>query len=103
MAKPRPGKKRGKDGGAQTQLPGTRESLSSSTTRILPMQLQIGDRLSDETGEWGSRQPSAHDGRRQDRARTRATRGSAGGHRGADMGRSRANRGEERVVTPGTA
>ena len=51
MAKPRPGKKRGKDGGAQTQLPGTRES-SSSTTRILPMQFQIGDRLSDETGEW---------------------------------------------------
>ena len=32
--------------------PDTRAPSSSSSTRILPMQLQIGDRLSDETGEW---------------------------------------------------
>ena len=38
MAKARPGKKS--------------ESVSPSTTRILPMQLKPGDRLSDETGEW---------------------------------------------------
>ena len=103
MAKPRPGKQRGKDGGDQPPLPGTRASSSSSTTRILPMQLQIGDRLSDETARVGSRQPPAHDGGRQDRARARATGGSAGGHRGADVGCSRARRGEARVVTPGTA
>ena len=38
MAKARPGKKS--------------ESVPSSITRILPMQLKPGDRLSDETGEW---------------------------------------------------
>ena len=38
MAKARPGKKS--------------ESVSPSTTRILPMQLKPGDHLSDETGEW---------------------------------------------------
>lgn len=52
MAKPRAEKKREKDGGAQPSLPGTRESSSPSAQRLLPMQLQIGDRLSDETGEW---------------------------------------------------
>jgi hypothetical protein len=38
MAKARPGKKP--------------QPAPSATTRVLPMQLQIGDRLSDETGEW---------------------------------------------------
>jgi hypothetical protein len=38
MAKARPGKKS--------------ESVAPSITRILPMQLRPGDRLSDETGEW---------------------------------------------------
>ena len=38
MARPRPEKKR--------------ELASSDTTRVLPMQLQIGDRLTDETGEY---------------------------------------------------
>jgi hypothetical protein len=58
MAKARSGKKREKDAGDQQQLPGTREpaptreASSASATRILPMQLQIGDRISDETGEW---------------------------------------------------
>jgi len=51
MAK-RAEKKREKNGGAQPPLPGTRASSTSTTTRILPMQLQVGDRLSDETGEW---------------------------------------------------
>ena len=55
MATARAEKKREKSGGAQPPLPGTREALPSSVPsakRLLPMQLQIGDRLSDETGEW---------------------------------------------------
>jgi hypothetical protein len=52
MAKTRPEKKREKDGAAQPSLPGTREPSPASATRVLPMQLHIGDRLSDETGEW---------------------------------------------------
>ncbi len=54
MAK-RAEKKREKNGGAQPPLPGTRAPSAPATpalTRILPMQLQVGDRLSDETGEW---------------------------------------------------
>jgi hypothetical protein len=51
MAK-RAEKKREKNGGAQPPLPGTRASSAPATMRILPMQLQVGDRLSDETGEW---------------------------------------------------
>jgi len=38
MAKARPGKKP--------------QPAPSATTRVLPMQLRIGDRLSDETGDW---------------------------------------------------
>lgn len=52
MAKPRAEKKREKNGGAQPPLPGTRDSSTPTVTRILPMQLQVGDRLTDETGEW---------------------------------------------------
>jgi hypothetical protein len=51
MAK-RAEKKREKNGGGQPPLPGTRESSAPATPRILPMQLQVGDRISDETGEW---------------------------------------------------
>jgi hypothetical protein len=51
MAK-RAEKKREKNGGVQPPLPGTGASSTSTTTRILPMQLQVGDRISDETGEW---------------------------------------------------
>ena len=51
MAK-RAEKKREKSGGAQPPLPGTREPSSPATTRLLPMQLQVGDRITDETGEW---------------------------------------------------
>ncbi len=54
MARARPEKKREKDGSAQPSLPGTREPAPAapSTQRVLPMQLQVGDRLSEETGEW---------------------------------------------------
>jgi hypothetical protein len=38
MAKPKPEK--------------SRESEPAGTTRVLPMELHIGDRLADETGEW---------------------------------------------------
>jgi hypothetical protein len=52
MAK-RAEKKREKNGGSQPPLPDTpKSSATSAATRILPMQLQIGDRISDETGEW---------------------------------------------------
>ena len=49
MAKPRPGKKR--DAG-QLPLPSPREPQPAAVTRVLPMQLQVGDRLADATGEW---------------------------------------------------
>ena len=52
MANARPGKKREKDGGAQPSLPGTRASATPSATRVLPMQLKMGDRIADETGDW---------------------------------------------------
>jgi hypothetical protein len=51
MAK-RAEKKREKNGGTQPPLPGTRAPSAPTMTRILPMQLQVGDRISDETGEW---------------------------------------------------
>ena len=51
MAKTRPEKKREKNSSTQPPLPGTREP-SAAATRLLPMQLKIGDRISDETGEW---------------------------------------------------
>jgi len=47
---PRPAQKRQKDPPAQPQSAGV-PSLSPGTTRILPMQLQVGDRLADETSE----------------------------------------------------
>jgi hypothetical protein len=51
MAKPRPAKK-AKTKPVQSQLPGMPPPLPPGTTRILPMQLRIGDRIADETGEW---------------------------------------------------
>ena len=51
MAK-RAEKKREKSGGAQPPLPDTREPSPPAPTRLLPMQLQVGDRITDETGEW---------------------------------------------------
>ena len=49
MAKPRPERKRDRKANGQ---PTPRAPASSSAIRVLPMQLQIGDRLSDESGEW---------------------------------------------------
>src|SRR5256712_12868619 len=51
MARPRPGKK-AKARAVQPQLPGMPPPLPPGTTRVLPMHLQVGDRFSDETGEW---------------------------------------------------
>ena len=52
MAKPQPGKKRQKTRAVQPQLPGMPPPPPPGTTRVLPMQLQIGDRMTDSTGEW---------------------------------------------------
>ena len=52
MAKPQPEKKRQKAKPVQPQLPGMPPPLPLGTTRVLPMQLQIGDRMTDSTGEW---------------------------------------------------
>ena len=51
MAK-RPEKKRQKAKPVQPPLPGMPPPLPPGTTRVLPMQLQIGDRMTDSTGEW---------------------------------------------------
>ena len=51
MAKPRPKKKPERNAGGQLPLPTPRQA-TSSTIRVLPMQLQVGDRLVDETVEW---------------------------------------------------
>jgi hypothetical protein len=52
MAKPRPGKKREKDESVQPALSGARDAAPAGTTQVLPMQFRIGDRLTDETGEY---------------------------------------------------
>jgi hypothetical protein len=56
MAKARLGKKSRPNDSAQPTLPGTREPVPSNAPlgakRLLPMQQQIGDRFSDEPGEW---------------------------------------------------
>ena len=52
MAKPRPEKKRQKSKSVQPQLPGMPPPPPPGTTRVLPMQLQVGDLLTDSTGEW---------------------------------------------------
>jgi hypothetical protein len=51
MAKPRPGKK-AKSKPVQPPLPGTPPPEPPGTTRVLPMQLQTGIRMTDSTGEW---------------------------------------------------
>ena len=52
MARPRPEKKRQKAKPVQPQLPGMPPPLPPGTTRVLPMQFQIGDRMTDSSGEW---------------------------------------------------
>src|SRR4030095_2882151 len=50
MARTRPGKK-AKARAAQPQLPGMPPPPPPGTTRVLPMQLQIGDRMTSSSGE----------------------------------------------------
>ena len=53
MARPRPEKKREKKTKpSQHPLPGMPPPEPPGTARVLPMQLQIGDRMTDSTGEW---------------------------------------------------
>ena len=52
MAKARPAKQRQKSKSVQPPLPGIPPPEPPDTTRVLPMQLQIGDRMTDSTGEW---------------------------------------------------
>ena len=52
MAEPRPEKKRQKAKPVQPPLPGMPPSEAPGTARVLPMELRVGDRLVDETGEW---------------------------------------------------
>ena len=52
VAKPRPEKKCRKSRAMQPQLPGMPPHPPPGTIRVLPMQLQPGDRLTDSTGEW---------------------------------------------------
>jgi hypothetical protein len=50
MAKPRPEKKHEQND--QPQLPGPLAAPSPAARRVLPMELQVGDRLTYEAGEW---------------------------------------------------
>jgi hypothetical protein len=52
VARPRPVKKRPKAKPVQPPLPGMPPRDPPGTTRVLPMLLRIGDRLTDETGEY---------------------------------------------------
>src|SRR5947209_6672918 len=52
MARPRPEKKRQKAKPVQPPLPGMPPPEPPGTTRVVPMLLQIGDRMTDSTGEW---------------------------------------------------
>ena len=48
----RPEKKRQKAKPIQPPLPGMPPPEPPGTTRVLPMQLQIGDQITDESGTW---------------------------------------------------
>jgi hypothetical protein len=55
VPKPRPQKKHAKqDGEGKAARPGIHGAApaATKTTRVLPMELQLGDRLTDETGEY---------------------------------------------------
>jgi hypothetical protein len=82
--KPRP-KKRQKSKPVRPQLPGRPPPLPLRTTRVLPIQLQIGDRMTDSTGEWkwsGDRTPT----RREERSRAGPAGEPAGRDRDEDVG-----------------
>jgi len=52
MARPRPEKKSERKANGQPPLPTPRAPAPASATRVLPMDLKVGDHLVDETGEW---------------------------------------------------
>jgi hypothetical protein len=52
MAKPRPEKKRQMGKPVQSPLPAMPAPEPPGTARVLPMQLQIADRMADSTREW---------------------------------------------------
>jgi hypothetical protein len=80
MAKPKPEKK-----------PATPEP---TPTRVLPMELKIGDRLVDETGEWEVVSRPYTTAGWQDRARSRPASRRAPQSPSPELGRARARRGE---------
>jgi hypothetical protein len=55
MIKPKPAKK----------------PAASATSRVLPIELRVGDRLVGETAEWQVDRPAVHDRGRKDRTRAR--------------------------------
>jgi hypothetical protein len=89
VAKPRPQKKREPQAAnGQLPLPTPRAPVSANVTRVLPMDLKVGDRLVDETGEWEvvSRPVERGEERRHPRQEGRPARD----HRGTNLGRARA-------------
>jgi len=52
MGRPRPEKRRQKAKPVQPPLPAMPPPDPPGTARLLPMQLQIGDRMTDSAGEW---------------------------------------------------
>jgi hypothetical protein len=96
MARPRRVKKSQKDDHAQPSLP-TGNAVPANGIRILPMQLRIGDRLTDETGEYEViGRPYATAGGKTERARE-ASR--VRDHDDSGLGRARADRSEANVNT----
>jgi hypothetical protein len=72
MAKPRPEKKP--------------EPPANATKRVPPMELRIGDRITDETGEWEVIGRPFHDGGREKCPRPRAEGEPARGYRPTELG-----------------
>jgi len=66
-----------------------KKRIEPAVTKVLPMDLRVGDRLTDESGEWEVSRATLHDGQRQERARSRSASRPAGHHRHPDMGRTR--------------
>ena len=71
----------------------TPPATTSATLRVLPMELRIGDRLTDETGEWEViGQPYTSGGGKNAHARIQGGR-PARERNGPDVGRPRTHRG----------
>ena len=83
MAKAKREKQQGKP--VQPRLPGMPPPEPSGTIRVFPMQLKVGDKLSDESGEWEV-VDRPYDGRRQEDRGASAARGEARRDGDADLG-----------------